>query len=47
MTFTPAFRHRPDKVILHVPEADGLKTITLNGKTVRPVRGRVVVPIDH
>ncbi len=40
----PAFREAPPHVILHLPPVAGLTRMTVNGKPVKPVRGRVVLP---
>ncbi len=43
ITFTPAFRAAPKKVVLHVPPLPGLKTVRVNGVTVRVKGGKVVL----
>lgn len=35
VTFSPRFRSKPLKVLLHIPPMPGLKSVTLNGKRLR------------
>jgi hypothetical protein len=41
--FTPAWRHQPGKVVLHVPPVEGLKTVKVNGKKYKVTAGREIV----
>ena len=35
MSFTPKFRYNPGKVIIHVPSADELSGVVVNGREFR------------
>ena len=41
VTFKPKFHTKPERIVLHVPPADGLATIRVNGKAIR-AKGRVI-----
>jgi hypothetical protein len=44
VTWKPAFRRAPPTVVLHLPPAPGLRSVTVNGTPVRFRRGRAVLP---
>lgn len=43
VSFRPAFRCLPRKVILHAPPLEGLRSIRINGQAVSPRNGKVVL----
>ena len=45
VSFAPHFRTPPEKVILHVPPAEGLKTVRLNGEQIKWDRNQDYVTI--
>ena len=45
VSFAPHFRAPPEKVVLHVPPAEGLKTVRLNGEQIKWDRNQDYVTI--